>query len=72
VLLRELRARGRTVFITSHALADIEELCEMVAVLHGGDLRFLGPPAQMRRDTETDTLENAFMRLTEPGANLPA
>jgi ABC-2 type transport system ATP-binding protein len=72
VLLKELRARGRTVFITSHALADIEELCEKVAVLHGGEVRFLGSPAQMRLDTETDTLENAFLRLTEPGASLPA
>ena len=71
-LLKELRERGRTLFITSHALADIEELCETVAVLHDGDLRFIGSPAQMRRDTGTETLENAFMHLTERVASLPA
>jgi len=67
-ILKDLRSRGRTVFITSHALADVEELCETVAVLHEGALRFLGTPDQMRTDTDTDTLENAFMRLIEPGA----
>lgn len=70
-LLKELRARGRTLFITSHALADIEELCETVAVLHDGDLRFLGSPAQMRQDTGSDTLENAFMQLTKGVAAVP-
>ena len=45
---------------------------ETVAVLHDGDLRFVGSPAQMRRDTGTETLENAFMHLTERVASLPA
>lgn len=66
-ILKDLRDRGRTVFLTSHALADIEELCETVAVLHDGELRFLGSPDKMRRDTGAGTLESAFMRLVEPG-----
>src|SRR5499426_1073049 len=32
--LRELKRAGRTVFFTSHALADAAELCDRMAVLH--------------------------------------
>ena len=35
-LLRELRARGVTVFMSSHNLADVEEICERVALIRDG------------------------------------
>lgn len=35
-LIRKLRARGKTVLISSHLLAHIEELCDRVAILHRG------------------------------------
>ena len=37
-LLRELRDRGRTVFMSSHDLAEVERTCERVAVVRGGRL----------------------------------
>jgi ABC-2 type transport system ATP-binding protein len=35
-LILEERQKGRTVFLCSHVLADVEELCDRVVVLHGG------------------------------------
>ena len=35
IVLEERRA-GRTVFLCSHVLADVEELCDRVVVVHGG------------------------------------
>jgi ABC-2 type transport system ATP-binding protein len=35
-LILEERQRGRTVFLCSHVLADVEEICDRVVVLHGG------------------------------------
>jgi len=35
-IVLEERAAGRTVFMCSHVLADVEELCDRVVVLHGG------------------------------------
>jgi len=32
-VLRRLSAEGRTLFFTSHVLADVEELCSSIAVL---------------------------------------
>ena len=36
--LRERAARGITVFFSSHNLAEVEELCDRVAILRGGKL----------------------------------
>lgn len=41
-LILELRDRGRTVFFSSHILADAEALCSRVAVVAGGRLAALG------------------------------
>jgi ABC-2 type transport system ATP-binding protein len=37
-VLRALRARGRTIFMSSHDLSEIERTCELVAVVRGGRL----------------------------------
>lgn len=62
---RELRADGATLFFTSHMLADIEEICETVAVLHGGKIRYSGPPAGMREKygDGRGTLEDAYLHI---------
>jgi ABC-2 type transport system ATP-binding protein len=41
-LLRDLRCRGKTVLLSSHLLADVEDVCDRVAILHQGELRALG------------------------------
>jgi len=61
-VLRRLRAEGRTLFFTSHVLADVEELCSTMAVLDRGRLRFRGTPAGLCEHTGENRLELAFMR----------
>ena len=68
--LRGLRSSRRTVFFTSHALADVEELCDRIAVLHDGQLRFAGTPAQMTATYGGPDLEHAFLACTH--AAIPA
>lgn len=60
-LLLDLRAQGRTVLLTSHALADVDALCDRLAILHAGRLCFTGTPDECRRHYHADTLEQAFM-----------
>lgn len=57
-----LRERGRTVFFTSHALADVEELCDRVAILDRGRLLFTGTPSDCRARYDAGSLEQAFLR----------
>ena len=61
--LKALRDEGKTIFFTSHVLADIEEMCERVAVIDGGRLRFAGTPAELIRDQNAGDIEQAFMAL---------
>jgi len=37
-LMREIRAEGRTVFLSSHMLAEVENICDRVAILRDGRL----------------------------------
>lgn len=59
--LRELRRAGRTVFFTSHALADVAEMCDRLAVLHAGRLRFAGTPRDLVGRFGAADLEEAFL-----------
>ncbi|TAK85946.1 MAG: ABC transporter ATP-binding protein [Betaproteobacteria bacterium] len=61
-VLRRLAAEGRTLFFTSHVLADVEELCSSIAVLDRGQVRFRGPPAALCARYAEPRLEQAFMR----------
>lgn len=42
-ILRELRRLGKTVFISSHILSELAELCDSVTVIDRGQIRFSGP-----------------------------
>ena len=60
--LRRLASEGRTLFFTSHVLADMQELCSSIAVLEQGSVRFRGAPAALRERYGETSLEQAFMR----------
>ncbi|TYO99946.1 ABC-2 type transport system ATP-binding protein [Geothermobacter ehrlichii] len=40
-IIRELKKKGKTVFFSTHITADVEEVCDRLAVLAGGRLRAL-------------------------------
>lgn len=41
-LIRDLRDRGVTVFLNSHLLQEVEQVCDRVAILNRGELRYCG------------------------------
>jgi len=47
-LIASLRAQGKTVFMCSHILSDIEVLCDSVAILKSGRLAHAGSLAELR------------------------
>ncbi len=61
-VLARLRGAGRTLFFTSHVLSDVEELCETLAVLDQGALRFLGAPGTLCREHAEPVLERAYLK----------
>jgi ABC-2 type transport system ATP-binding protein len=41
-LILHLKSEGRTIFLSSHQLSDVELVCDRVSILHGGKIRRLG------------------------------
>ena len=62
---QELKKNGCTLFFSSHALADVEEICDRMAILHDGKLLFVGTPEQCRQQFSSTTLEQAFLRCIQ-------
>jgi ABC-2 type transport system ATP-binding protein len=46
-LIEELKARGTTVFFSTHILSDAEALCDRVGIIHLGELRGVGAVAEL-------------------------
>lgn len=59
------RKAGMTVFLSSHILADMDEICDRIAVIHDGRLRFTGTPAELKAQTKQEYLERAFLKTIE-------
>lgn len=41
-LILKLREQGKTILMCSHQLADVQDVCDRIAILHQGDLKELG------------------------------
>ncbi|MFT5325292.1 MAG: ABC-2 type transport system ATP-binding protein [Planctomycetaceae bacterium] len=41
-LIESLRDRGKTVVMCSHLLSDVQDVCDRIAILYGGELKELG------------------------------
>ncbi len=50
-LILDLKRRGKTVVMCSHLLADVEDVCDRIAVLHQGELKELGRVEDLLRVT---------------------
>ncbi|MER8113805.1 ABC transporter ATP-binding protein [Streptomyces sp. NPDC094031] len=56
--VRALKERGTTVLLTTHYMAEADELCDRIAVIAGGTIQALGTPAELKsRVTDRDILE---------------
>jgi ABC-2 type transport system ATP-binding protein len=55
---------GKTIFICSHILPVVEELCDRIGVISQGRLIAVGTVRDIIAKTQTKTLEDAFIALT--------
>lgn len=59
------REQGNTIFLSSHILADLDEICDRVGILHNGRLAYDGTPAGLKQQAGTPSLEHAFLEIIE-------
>jgi len=55
---------GKTIFICSHILPIVEELCDRIGIINQGRLVAVGTVEEIIAQTKTKTLEEAFIALT--------
>jgi ABC-2 type transport system ATP-binding protein len=45
--IRKLKAQGKTIILASHDMAEVESLCDRIAILNEGNIVFLGTVAEL-------------------------
>jgi ABC-2 type transport system ATP-binding protein len=70
--LHSLKEQNKTLLLTSHSLADVQEICDRMAILHNGGIAFLGTPLELIRQYSTENLEQAFLACIDQSSRLAA
>jgi ABC-2 type transport system ATP-binding protein len=66
-MILRLRDEGKTVVMCSHLLADVQDVCDRIAILHQGELKELGRVDALL--TQTDVTQIRAKRLPEDCIN---
>ena len=64
-LIHRLRDQGRCILFSSHIMQEVEALCDRIIVIARGRVVADGSATELRRQTGTATLEDAFVALAE-------
>ena len=65
-LIEDLKARGKTIFFSTHILSDAEALCDRVGIIHQGELRGVGAVAELTAGV------HGKVEIVWQGATVPA
>jgi sodium transport system ATP-binding protein len=66
--IRECRAQGKTVVLSTHVMSEVEKLCDSIGVIHGGRLLAEGSLAELRARYGAQDMEDIFVEIVESHA----
>lgn len=66
-MMLSLKKQGKTIFLSSHLLADVQDVCDRIAILHEGKLKRYGTVDELLvdKDSAIVALENVSQTLKE-------
>jgi sodium transport system ATP-binding protein len=62
-IIRDFKAEGRCVILSTHHMDEVERLCDRVAIIHRGQVRAEGTPHTLLAMTGASDLEEAFVQV---------
>ncbi|MBI2499465.1 ATP-binding cassette domain-containing protein [Candidatus Woesearchaeota archaeon] len=63
--IKELNKKERmTVFFTTHYMEEAEKMADRIAIIDHGKIVKIGTGKELKKETKTDSLEMAFLKLT--------
>lgn len=65
-VIKSLKGQGRTIFMSSHLLGEVQEVCDDVALLNHGELLIHGSVRDLSRGPDTSTFQTSFLRSPTP------
>jgi len=69
-LIRRLRANGHCVIFSSHVMQEVAALCDRIVIIAAGRVRAEGTVDELRALTGEQDLEEAFVRVISPPAEV--
>lgn len=67
-LVGQLRDEGGTVIYSTHHLAEAQQVCDRIIIVHNGTIRADGSPSKLLELTGKESLEDAYVSLTSDKA----
>jgi ABC-2 type transport system ATP-binding protein len=64
-VLKRMKEKGSTVFITSHALAEIEDFCDEVAIINKGKIVYQSETKDIRNKIKNDVTKETYQSLED-------
>ena len=66
-LILKLKAQGKTVLMCSHLLADVQDVCDRIAILHQGELKELGRVDSLLKVRDETQIRATRLERGRPG-----
>ena len=77
-LILDLKQQGKTIIMSSHLLADVQDVCDRIGILHQGELKELGRVEDLLKVTDqtefrvsglSDDAKNRILKIIEEDTN---
>lgn len=66
-ILQELRRMGKTIFISSHILSELAELCDSVTIIDRGQVKYSGPMDRLLSHDVDQPIYRVLFEADQPG-----
>ena len=64
-LIRDCKDQGKTVIFSSHIMSEVDLLCDDLAIVHKGQLKYNGQMSDFRQHMEASNLTEEFIRIVQ-------